>query len=374
VVDQSHLDRLTRGVQKWNAWRRRCPSVRPDLDGADLPNQDLTDIDLSDASLYGVNFAGVILCGAKLRNADLRFATFTGAGIYRDPLTSLFHPRASGNHALWANLAGADFRDANLYRADLRDADLSDAILSGANLSRTEMGWTALNGTRFASSVLARTVFVQTSLANARHLDTCVFEDRVVLDYQTLLASADVPHSFLRGCGIPNSLIGLLPGLARKASRESCSCFISYSHADVKFARRLTSGLQKRGVRCWVDERDLPAGADILEALNKAIDQHDRVLLCCSKSSLGRAWVDSEIAKALAKERDLMNRSGRKMNVIVPLDLDGFLLDGYEGGPASELRRRSALRFCGWQTNSRVFPKQLNLLVESLAIPEDDST
>ena len=40
---------------------------------------------------------------------------------------------------VWANLSGADLRDADLRGADLRDADLRGADLSGANLREADL-------------------------------------------------------------------------------------------------------------------------------------------------------------------------------------------------------------------------------------------
>ncbi len=44
---------------------------------------------------------------------------------------------------------------------------------------------------------------------------------------------------------------------------EFYSCFVSYSHADKSFARRLYDTLQGRGIRCWLDEHELLPGDDI---------------------------------------------------------------------------------------------------------------
>ena len=59
------------------------------------------------------------------------------------------------------------------------------------------------------------------------------------------------------------------------------SCFISYNHADKTFARRLHDTLQGRGIRCWLDEKQLLPGDDIHEALDRGIRLWDKVLLCC---------------------------------------------------------------------------------------------
>jgi len=64
------------------------------------------------------------------------------------------------------------------------------------------------------------------------------------------------------------------------------SCFISYSQEDKSFARRLHDTLQGRGIRCWLDERQLLPGDDIYHRVDEGIRFWDKVLLRCSEHSL----------------------------------------------------------------------------------------
>ena len=51
--------------------------------------------------------------------------------------------------------------------------------------------------------------------------------------------------------------------------------------------------------------KQLRGGDDILDHVDLGIRLWDKVLLCCSKNSLGSGWVEAEIDKALEKEQAL---------------------------------------------------------------------
>jgi hypothetical protein len=51
------------------------------------------------------------------------------------------------------------------------------------------------------------TIFGNTNLTGAQGLDTCRHSGPSVIDFQTLAISGPLPLVFLRGCGLPDSLI-----------------------------------------------------------------------------------------------------------------------------------------------------------------------
>ena len=91
------------------------------------------------------------------------------------------------------------------------------------------------------------------------------------------------------------------------------AAFISYSHADSVFANRLYNALHVRGIRSWLDVKEMLPGDDIYDEVQKGVQQWDKLLLCASKASLTSWWVDSEIDRILQKKSaSLSTRDRRK--------------------------------------------------------------
>lgn len=144
------------------------------------------------------------------------------------------------------------------------------------------------------------------------------------------------------------------------------SVFISYSHDDSAFALRLYNSLQSSGVRAWLDKRQMLPGDDIYERVRQGIRGWDKLLLCCSKSSLSSWWVDNEIDEAFQKERDLFKARGQKVLALVPLDLDGYLFEQWSSGKAQQVKSRLAASFRGWATDPSLFDATFQALLGAL--------
>jgi hypothetical protein len=357
MADSEQLMRLKAGVVSWNQWRQNNSEITLDLRGADLRDEDLSDIDLMEADLSGANLAGADLMDARLTRVNFSNAIISGAELSGAYLVE--------SNFETADLSSAELTEANLTEASLKGANLTDAYLHAANLTGA-----SFTGANLSSANFWETVFADTDLGGSLGLETCRHNRPSTIDHRTLVKSGPLPLAFLRGCGLPDAMIQHLPLLLGTPSRFY-SCFISYSHADKTFARRLHDALQGRGIRCWLDEKQLRPGDDLHDEVERGIRLWDKVLLCCSKDSLSSWWVDDEIAKAFAKEQKLMRVQRRRVLALIPLDLDGYIVAGnWNSGKSSQVRERLAADFKGWRRDSAKFDQQIENVIRALRLDD----
>lgn len=57
MANPEHLEILKQGVEKWNAWRKAHPEIRPDLRDAFLCNTDFHKANFRNTDFFGANLS-----------------------------------------------------------------------------------------------------------------------------------------------------------------------------------------------------------------------------------------------------------------------------------------------------------------------------
>ena len=315
MPNNEHLEIIKRAIGVWNWWRQQNPHVKPDFKEADL--------------------SGVYLSGANLRNAE-----FTGADLRR------------------AQFRYAALVDADLRYASLGGANLTGADLRGADLTGSTIGWTQLGNN---------------DLSTAIGLDTVIHEGPSTIGVDTIYRSkGNISKIFLQGAGMSENFIIQIPSLiGAEQAVQFYSCFISYSHKDDEFVRRLYSRLRDSHIRVWFAPEDIQAGRKLHEQLEAAIQYYDKLLIVLSENSLKSEWVITEIRRARKSE---VREKRRKLFPIGLITFDNIreweCFDAETGKDlAVEVREYYVPDFSRWK-NHDAFESAISRLLRDLETEE----
>ena len=211
-------------------------------------------------------------------------------------------------------------------------------------------------------AILFSTVFADVDLSKTKGLNNCRHIGPGTIDHQTLVQSGDLPLNFLRGVGLPDDYIQLLPSF-RNDPLQFYSCFISYSEKDRTFAESLYADLQAKGVRCWFAREDLKIGDKFRDRIDESIRIYDKLLLILSANSISSDWVESEVEAAFEKERK--QPEDTKETVLFPIRLDDAV-EKTDAGWAADIRRsRHIGDFRNWKDHDS-YQKAFDRLMRDL--------
>ena len=343
MANQEQIERLRRSIDEWNEWRREQPEIRPDLSNADLSGANLSEANLSKAYLFWTT-----LNSANLFEADLRQAYLNRAYLFK------------------ADLRGTNLRDANLRRARLNGADLSYANLTEANFTRADLSYANLTEADlteadFTESYFLRTTFAWIDLSNVKGLDTVTHRGPSTVN----INSVTLPHDeatrlhFLCGVGFSDTMIDYLPSLLNIPTQYH-ALFLSHSHHDEDFTKRLYNDLQNQGVRCWFVPHDLYPGTPIVRRIEEAIHLYEKLLLILSADVMQSDWVQQEVETVLYKEAT----TGQE--ILLPIRLDNAILES-ETLWAQHLRHRHISDFTSWQDEA-AYQQAFSRLLQHLEV------
>jgi len=154
--------------------------------------------------------------------------------------------------------------------------------------------------------------------------------------------------------------------IINRARGIELSCFISYSHKDEPFAKKLHSRMKKRKLKVWLAAEDLGDGK-IHDQLERSIRLHDKLLLVLSNNSMSSEWVKTEIRWAMEVA---IKENVNKLLPIRIVEMDSIkewkLFDSDIGKDlAREIREYLIHDFSNWQdmkTFNRAFDRLMRFI------------
>ncbi|MGK4005980.1 toll/interleukin-1 receptor domain-containing protein [Sorangium sp. So ce1036] len=363
-------------LARYDAGERFFPFA--DLQGADLQGKRLEDINLQEANLQGASLQRANLCRAALRGANLQ-----GANL-RDTLllgVMLWDANLRG-----ANIQSADLRHARLERANFQAANLSIALLQGANLTGANLTGANLLGTNLEDANfqgadlkgadLRHSRLRGTLLLNVDITPLCTADPPVVhmgpsyIDHTSILRSVRVPNlkDFLIRTGMPGVTVEYAVDCALSLKTEIFkmlqSTFISYGAPDEPFARKLNEALYRNGVTTFFFPEHADPGEKLHRMMRKGVNEHDRMILICSRYSLDRKGVLNELEEILSREA----RDGGA-SYLIPIRLDDYVFTGWRpsnADVAQAVRDRVVADFEGANEDEAKFQAGLQKLIRTL--------
>jgi uncharacterized protein YjbI with pentapeptide repeats len=338
MADEKQVRILKQGAEVWNKWREEHRDIVIDLSGANL----------RETYLVHANLSGVHLDEANLWKANLKKGNLTKTYLWRAYLSE-------------SDLGGANLREAYLIRTNLSDA--------------------YLNRADFSKAILGGTIFGEIDFSKVLGLEKVQHSSSSSIDTHTLQRSkGKIPAAFLRGCGLSDfeieaaklynpdlsnekidDILYKIHDLRAQQSVQVSPLFISYSHADATFVDRLEMGLNEKGVRFWRDIHDATAGR-LEKQIEQAIRHNPTVLVILSKNSIQSDWVQHEVRKARALEKEL------KRDVLCPIALDGsWKTSSWPERIMEQVMEYNVLDFSKWEDNI-VFQKMFVKLLDGLQL------
>lgn len=153
-----------------------------------------------------------------------------------------------------------------------------------------------------------------------------------------------------------------------KANPPMQTTFISYGTPDENFARKMFDALTKNGVSTFFFPVSATPGDQLHQMMRKGVNEHERVLLICSRSSLERKGVRNEINETFAREA----REGG-VALLLPITIDDYLLSSeWRNSDSAETIERVLDRvvadFRGTESDDAKFDLALQKLLSALRV------
>jgi TolB-like protein len=93
---------------------------------------------------------------------------------------------------------------------------------------------------------------------------------------------------------------------ATGATSGTPDVFVSYSSQDAALADAMVAALERQGLKCWIAPRDVKPGAQYADAIVRAINEAQVLVLVLSASAVGSSHVGREVERAASKHKQII--------------------------------------------------------------------
>lgn len=362
----------------WNQWKEKQGSNKIELKALSITNENLegynfsettfTRTEVTDCVVNG-DFYGAIFVDSDFSRTRFVDSNFRNTNARNCKFISSFLEKIKLEKSQWdnVNFLGSKILKSNFWLSHFDKCIFVGAKFDRVNLCEAQLVQNDFENAEFSECEIGPTKLFENNFYNVSGLDQFYHRSTSSIDVRTVMnPNFELPNTFLRGIGIPNVLLDYLPSL--KASNNPLqfySCFISYSHQDEEFARKLYSRLRDSDISVWFAPEDLRGGEKLHQQIDEAIKIYDKLLVILSPNSIKSDWVQEEILKARKKEL----KSGKR--TLFPLRLGSISIvedwQFFDGGRdmAREIREYYIPDFSKWSDESKFIP-EFKKLVDAL--------
>jgi L-histidine Nalpha-methyltransferase len=130
----------------------------------------------------------------------------------------------------------------------------------------------------------------------------------------------------------------------------SGSIFVSFSHSDDEFVRRLDQRLRVHGIYPWIDFNDTNPDSRLYDQIEHAVLTADKLLLVFSETSKDSEWVKAEVRLAFKKLADKDLKKLRVLLLSSPAEFQQWqCLDDKGVNLSGRLLEWRQIDFSGWR-------------------------
>jgi len=115
----------------------------------------------------------------------------------------------------------------------------------------------------------------------------------------------------------PGSVDMLVP--PAKSEPQAVKVFISYTHHDQTFAKKLAGELESQGMQVWWDFERLQGGQDWQKEIERALKECDFLLVILTPEAVASEWVGNEVTYASRAQKTIIPLRLRKCEIPIAL-------------------------------------------------------